>query len=558
MALFYTTGMCAALPDTTDKPSPLPPPEVFEEQISQCLKADPFLEHYYEQDARLSARDNVPGSELAYKDRAQDRATTITCAETFSLALNKNCSPPAFSIALKKCNDFSIQQVFWAIQAYYRETLPNTEKMRTLCEKASQHFGKKSSALSQPGSNLASLPGVRNKAYSVNNRWEENTFCALDQKDLWIVQWALAHVTLIGTYVGAMTLKGPPLKKHPAIFDPTCANGAFDPLSFLRLLQDTMTVTPYAFYHMDKEDFVSLGFAWIPGLCHTPTRSLFRTILDRHAPFDPEKEYFQKLLDKITQTLNSCQHGKTAEGFTQLVKDIWDLFDDLGVDISPQQWECSIILLKRIDDAAKHMDNHPEILEFRSRTPHNNTLQETSFSFCIKSLENLVEARHTFLLQHAQAFLQHEEFLRLESDTLYTSTEALAESYQNNYIDVEADPAFRACALLSQQSVLLKALSIARCTIAWQLDFLDHEKNWSDFEVKILDAEISDLKTVVEHMPRKDHFKKLLPLQPSTQNTPWRATMVHSCGQYDYWETQNAEHTRRITDLIVVILGKKD
>lgn len=523
---------------------------LLEKQIHECVHNHPDAKHYRKRIQSLFFPVFIERlrSQQIYRSLSQEEFASATCAAVFSLVLNPSCTPAALPLALERCDTFSIQQVYWATMAYYRGNLPNTEKIHHLQAKSLECFEKKDAILSEPGCNLAQLPGVHKKIAATHERWEKNILCAFNQKDLWITQWLVARVMLIGLYRGAV-LKGSSPVGTPAgatlVFDPTCAYGTFDPHLFLTLLSETEELCPYIFCHMEKEDFVSLAYAWVPALLNPNTRALLKHILEKHLPFDPEKCYLEDILTKVEKILGTCEHGKTSQGCALLIEMTWTIFEELKANISQQQWRYSVTLLQQIDGVAQHITNNPSLVMFRDKPQHERAPLPSKLAFCGHTyLKDLSEKRHTILTQLIKDLSPHSTFLKKNIPELYTSTKMLNKSYEKNRRLSFSDNNLKLCALLTQQSVLFKTLSLERCMILWHLQSQDNQqKDFNALTETSLDAEIVDLKTIASPIQKDHPFALFFPLQPTIQWTPWRLMQTYADEGVTPWTTMNQYHT---------------
>lgn len=484
--------------------------KLMEQFVDQCLCADPDVVFFN------NALKSSQATEI--QSNIQNVRTSSACAAIFSLVFNERCSPLTFEHTLEKHDNFAIQQAFWAVNAYYRGNLPNTRKI--------QHLSEQAANIPQMSGNLAQLPGVQKKLDFVREQWEKNCACALNQEELWVGTWVLGRQVVNGL--------------HERIINPALdgIDGEFYAWPFLNLLQEHTCSGPYIFCHMEIDDFLRFAYAWIPALYQTKVRHLFTQILETHLPFDPEKAYFKELLEKITSTLQTCNHGQSSAGFAMLIEETWNIFDELKVDISPQQWKHSGKLLSAIG-FSKYIVENPPLMAFRQRPAQKRQVSTTKADFCMQNtIQPLLERRHHMIIQQRQELLPQTKRLKEMVFDLHKSTEELFASYTKNREQI-LDNTKKSYSLLIQQSVLCKSLSLMRSTLLWHFGFAkEFKKDFSVLAQNSLSAEIIDFKIMAE----QSGFTPLTTIYPilnTRQLTPWRM-------EKEYPDEEHFQDTRNI------------
>lgn len=523
-----------------------------EAQAAQLREEDPNALFYKKKELRSAQYASLVQSPLLQEDLQSSR-TYAACAEAFSFLLNPKCPLPVFSCSLQKCDDFSIQQIVWVAQAHYRGQLPETDKMLHLLDQASRALGRPYEALSQTGANVAQYPGVQSKIKLLEEHWKKNTYCALNQKNLWIVQWAMARTVLMDLYKKSHSLS----KQLSDIFAPDCRDGAFDPQRFLYLLKEEIQHVPYIFSHIEPEDFCRLAYTFIPALHKTELRDLFRKILTKHISSDPENYYLKTVLDKIDLNFNTyTQTGATSDDFALLITQVWEMFDELNVNISQEQWHHSVKLLKQISGATEHIANNPKLIEFQKRPIHNRAPFPQRAQVCLSnSLIPILQTRHQMVVEQNMVLSLHTQLETLQD--FHKSTSDLFTSYTKNINALHLESTAHTCALLTQQSMLLRASSLIRSSLLWHFGVEKKcEETYRSLCANSLDAEIADVQTVARKNTKEGalptlHFPSSTWTKPTTiwmllKNAP----EANALG----WDTSNKMFTGSEEDVIKAVV----
>ena len=384
-----------------------------------------------------------------------EQSLTLLGAETFSAALNPNCCCKTFAHILGACPQFSRQQVWMAVNAYYRGQLPQTDKIALLTENASieslQNF----------------LQTVNNPAPQNTSAFcEKNTICAVGHQTLWICKWVQARAELLTLYKAAFPHGQN--AKSTEIFNTDCPFGAFQPHTFLsKLLEAEASGSVYLFQHMEVHEFAALAYAWIPALYNTQTMSLFSEILEKHLPYDPEKQTLKEAAIYAGQLFFRCDGGKPLQGFTQLIEGTWRILNGLAYT-SQTQWEHCINSLRQIDGLKVHIDAHPDLVTFRERTFPGQKNFVSKASFCLKNdLSVLQKKRHELVAQQSCEVAAYADHITGQNNALCVATSEILQSYIQNTEGNTSSNSFEICAHLTQQSALFKSLSFIRSILFW-------------------------------------------------------------------------------------------